>query len=304
VSLHYERVADRYDAKFHRSLVRSRRDGCMYASVALLHDVDRYFEVPGAAIIRYNPRADVIEKLGIPLPHVYIQSIALDDQRGVIYGLTFTPERLVAFDLATRASRDLGPIGSGLAMAQGENIELDDRGRVWSGWAVTRAWQNTPGVDAARLCRYDPELGHIEYLKAGLPYPDGRHGFAKVEGLFNLGTGCLYASGHSGSIYRIDVETGRATFLVQPISAAPSRLASLRLGPDGMAYGVVGREGHTQVLRFDPRSERYELLGPLVTSDGVRCWQVHDVALTPDGTLYAAENDNPHRSGYLWEVTL
>ena len=33
-------------------------------------------------------------------------------------------------------------------------------------------------------------------------------------------------------------------------------------------------------------------------------WQIHDVTITPDGVMYAGENDNPRRSGYLWEITL
>jgi hypothetical protein len=57
------------------------------------------------------------------------------------------------------------------------------------------------------------------------------------------------------------------------------------------------------VIRFDPRTDRYELLG-LVVDGELACWQVHDVAITPDGVLYAGENDNPYRSGYLWEIVL
>ena len=32
------------------------------------------------------------------------------------------------------------------------------------------------------------------------------------------------------------------------------------------------------------------------------CFIVHDVAMTPDCTIYAAETDNPDRAGYLWEL--
>ena len=55
------------------------------------------------------------------------------------------------------------------------------------------------------------------------------------------------------------------------------------------------------MLRFDPRTAGWELLGPVVDGEA-RCWQVHDVAVAPDGTIYAGENDNPYRSGYLWEI--
>lgn len=299
----YGRIADRYDAKFHRSLARSARDGCIYAAVALLHDVDRYWDAPGGAIVRYDPRAGTIEKIAIPLPHVYIQSICLDDERGVIYGITFTPERMFRYDLAAGVSEDLGPIGSGMAMAQGENIELDDEDCAWSGWGVTRAWQSGPGVDSCRLCKYDPQAGRIRYFDAGLPNPDGSYGYTKVEGLFNLGGGRLYASGGNGSLYRVDTETGMGTYLGTPITGRRSRLAALRLGPDGAAYGVTGRDGQCEVIRFDPRTEQYELLGSVVDGEDL-CWQVHDVAVAVDGTIYAGENDNPYRSGYLWEIRL
>jgi hypothetical protein len=303
LDLGYGRVAHPQDAKFHRSLVKWERDGCLYGAIALLHDIDRYWEAPGGALVRYDPATGDIEKVAIPLPHIYIQSICLDQERGVIYGQSFTPERLFRFDLTTGRSEDLGPISSGMNMAQGENVELDDEGCVWCGWSVTRAWQNSSGVDCHRLCKFDPETGRIHYFKAGLPKPDGSYGYVKVEGIFNLGQGRLYASGGNGSIYRINTKTGQGNYLGTPITDRRSRLTTLRLGPDGAAYGVTGRDGRCNVLRFDPQTEKYELLG-LVVDGEAACWQVHHLAITPDGTIYACENDNPYRSGYLWEISL
>jgi len=303
IDLGYGRLAHPQDAKFHRSLVKWEEDGALYAAIALLHDIDRFWDAPGGAIVRYNPETGDLTKLGVPLPHVYIQSICLDQERGVLYGQTFTPERMIRYDLKTGEADDLGPIGSGMFMAQGENIQLDDQGCAWCGWGVTRAWQNGPGVDSARLCKFDPQSETIHYFDGGLPNPDGSYGYAKVEGLFNLGQGRLYASGANGSLYRVDLDTGMGTYLGTPIPDRRSRLASLRLGPDGKAYGITGRDGKCEVLRFDPASEEYELLGPVVDGD-VACWQVHDVAVASDGVIYGCENDNPYRSGYLWEIEL
>ncbi len=298
----YNQIADSFDAKFHRSLVEY--DGCLYGAIALLHDVDNFWEAPGGAIVKYDPRKGIIEKIGIPIPHVYIQSIVLDERRGIIYGQTFTPERFFSFDLKTRKGKDLGPIGSGMAMAQSENLVLDDAGRVWGSWNVTRAWQSQPGVDSSRLFRYDPHAGKIEFLKTGLPRPDGTYGFSKAESFFNFGTGCLYASGASGSLYRVDPKTGKAEYLFTPIPGWRSRLASMALAPDGFAYGITGRDGQCELLRFDPRNEKYELLGKIKDENGEPCWQVHDIVALPDGTLFAGENDVPYRSGYLWECRL
>ncbi len=298
----FSKVANPYDAKFHRSMEMTRDGRTLYVATALLHDVDRYWEAPGGGVFRHDVAAGKTEKLGIPIPHNYIQSIVLDEKRGVIYALHFTPERLSVFDLATAKGRDLGPIGSGFAMAQGENLVLDDDGCVWCGWGLTRAWQSSPGRDSHRLCKYDPRSGRIEFLKTGLPRRDGTPGFAKVEGLFNLGTGNLYASGDNGSLYRIDTKTGKATYLGTPIQDSNSRLTSLARHHDGMAYGITGRAGQCRLLRFDPATDRYELGGPIVDAEGVAMWQCHDITMTHDGVLYAGENDHPQRSGYLWEV--
>ena len=305
----YDRVRDDFDAKFHRSLVLDSRTGNLYGAVALLHDIDRFWEAPGGSIVRYEPRTDSIEKLAIPMPHVYIQSIVLDESRDAIYCQTFTPEHLVRYDLKSGASRWLGPTSSGFCMAQGENIVLDDDGCVWGTWTVTRAWQSDPGVDQYRFYKFDPREDKIIYLDLGLPRSDGSDGFEKPEGLFNFGTGVLYVSGEEGGLYRVDPATGRAEFLFRAIDdegrVRRSRLASMRLGPDGYAYGVTGRDGECEVLKFDPSTESYELLGRLAEPNGgVAAWQIHDVCITPDRILYAGENDNPNRSGYLWEVEL
>lgn len=305
----YARIRNPYDAKFHRSLVRDSRNGCMYAAQALLHDIDRFWEAPGASFVKYNPSSGDIAKLAIPMPHVYIQSVVLDESRDMLYGQTFTPENLVSYNIKTGESRWIGPTGCGFAMAQGENITMDDNGCIWGAWQVTRAWQSQAGVDSHRLYKYDPEGGRISYLNKGLPNPNSTHGHMKPEGFFNLNTGCLYVSGGSGILYRVDPKTGDATLLFQPIGdegrRRRSRLASMTLAPDGFAYGVVGRDGECEVMKFNPKDESYELLGALKDSDsGVPAWQIHDICAAPDGTLYAAENDNPGRSSYLWEISL
>lgn len=296
-------VGNEYDAKFHRSMELTSDGSTLFGATALLHDIDRYWEASGGGIFRHNTKNNVTEKLGIPLPHNYIQSIALDEERGVIYAMHYTPECLSVFDLETQTARYLGPIGSGGGMAQGENILLDDDGSAWCGWGITRAWQPSPGADAFRLCKYSPHEEKIIFYEHGLPRADGEYGFAKVEGLFNFGTGCLYASGDNGSLYRIETQSGAAKYLGTPIKDRPSRLTSLIMKGD-YAYGITGRNGDCRLLRFDPRDESFELGEKIVDENSVAMWQCHDVSFAPDGVLYAGENDHPQRSSYLWEIAL
>jgi hypothetical protein len=304
VDLDFRRVGNKYDAKFHRSMQFTRDQNTLYVATALLHDVDRHFDAPGGSIYRHDVSSGTTTKFATPLPHSYIQSIALDEKRGFIYCMHYPPECLTRFDLATQQVRNLGPIGSGMSMAQGENLVQDDDGGIWCGWGAARAWQSASGADCYRLCRYDPSEERIMYLKHGLPRPDGQHGFARVEGLFNLGTGCLYASGGNGSLYRLNHRNGEMKYLGTPIADRRSRLSSLAMHRDGWAYGIAGRDGLCRLLRFNPANDTYELGDAIVDAAGVAMWQCHDVTVTPDGVLYAAENDHPQRSSYLWEIQL
>ena len=305
VELGYARVADPFDAKFHRSLVLGR-DGAIYGAPALLHCCDRYLEAPGAAVVRYAPDSDQIEKLGIPLAHVYIQSFLLDDAAETAYCLCFAPEYLISYHLPTGTTKTLALVGSGYGgMTQGENIAFDDDGNVWCNWSLTRAWQDAPGPDAVRLAKYVPAEERMHYFQHGLPPASGTaDGFARPEAWFNLGDGMMYASGANGSLYRVDRDTGEAEHLFTPIADRPSRLASLAAVDDETAYGIVGREGRCELLRIHFREGRYELLGEIKDEDGQRMYQCHDIVATQDGVLFACENDNPYRSSFLWEITL
>ena len=158
-------------------------------------------------------------------------------------------------------------------------------------------------MDSFRLCKYAPNENKIIFYEHGLPRANGEYGFSKVEGLFNLGTGCLYASGDNGSLYRIETATAHARYLGTPIKDQPSRLTSLAMKGD-YAYGITGRGGECRVLRFDPRNDTYELGEKIEDESGVAMWQCHDVSFAPDGVLFAGENDHPRRSGYLWEIGL
>ncbi|MDP2158847.1 MAG: hypothetical protein Q8K02_00055, partial [Flavobacterium sp.] len=82
-SLGFQRISDKFDAKFHRSL-EIDKDGMIYAATALLHDQNQQHQAPGGKLISYDPKSYQYQILDIPVPHHYIQSIRLDAQRKVI----------------------------------------------------------------------------------------------------------------------------------------------------------------------------------------------------------------------------
>lgn len=302
LDLGYAKIADPFDAKFHRGLVKSK-DGCIYGAIALLHDVDDYWNAPGGAIVRYNPKTGELKKLGIPVPHVYIQGMVIDEVRRVAYCQTFTPEYLAAFNVDTGESRVLGLTGSGLYMGQGENIVLDAKSRVWGFWGITRAWQqHGVGPDGNRLYCYDPVADEMTFFKHGLPQLEGRYGFAGPDGMFAASDGMLYCGTAEGGLCRVNPETAEVKLLGAP--CPPKRIAAFA-ERDGFLYGIGGRFGNASLFRMDLSTEKYELLGrlydPVINESA---WQIHDMSIAPDGTIFAGENDTMTRSSYLWEIRL
>jgi hypothetical protein len=299
-SMEFARVADRYDAKFHRSLAFDGQ-GLIWAATALLHDVDRYWDAPGGALVRFDPRREETAIVARPMPHLYIQSIALDVPRGILYGLTFTPERLFRYDLADGCVTDLGPISSGFAMAQGQNVVVDRRGACWGTWGLTRAWLNEPGRDALRLWRYHPDRGRVEFFKHGLPRLDGSPGTAGLDGAQLGPDGALYMGTAEGLLCRVDPETAAVTPLGKP--GAAKRLAAMTSGPDGKLYGTAGCDGQVSLFSYNPVRNDLCDLGPICDPQaGEGPWHIHSIVMLSDGTIYAGENDVPYRSGYLWEI--
>jgi len=301
----FSKVAEKFDAKFHRSLIMREKDGCFYAAIALLHNVDDFLNAPGGAICKYDPVKKCWDKICIPLEHVYIQNMTYDANNDCLFLMTFAPEYLLRYDFASGKVHNFGLIGSGIAgMAQCESTALDDSGTLWGCWKITRAWSHDVGDNDCRLFRVPNGCDRIDYLSFGLPKRDGSFGFEKPECFFNIGNGSIYASAANGSLYRIDPKSGKATYLFTPIEDRRSRLSSLALSKDGkVAYGVTGRDGQCHLLRINTQDETYILSDEIICDQhGEPCWQIHHVIAANDGVLFAGENDVPHRSGYLWEI--
>jgi streptogramin lyase len=187
-------------------------------------------------------------------------------------------------------------------MGQSEALAIDRQGTVWGTWNVTRAWLNTPGNDQFRLWNYHPDHGRIKFLDYGLPTQSGRNGFAHADGVHAGPDGAIYMGTAEGLLCRIDPDDHSVSLIGKP--GPHRRLAAMANGPDGMLYGAAGRDGAATLFRFDPASCTLEDLGliydPVLQE---RAYQLHDMAIAADGTIYAGENDVPYRSGYLWEIS-
>jgi len=298
-NLHYRKVADRYDAKFHCSLEMDG-NGDVYGAVAQFHDLDLQFVAKGGRVVKYDPADGSYQFLGTPVPGSYIQSLALDRRRRRLYGFTLSPEYLFELDLTTGQSRVVMTVGNSFELCQPHNPVLDDDGYVWGTYGITRAFLYDTGEDSIRLFKYDPDSGEVEFFRYGLPRI-GHGDKGKVDRAINIGDGYLYFGGVSGSFSRLNPRTGEIKSYGKP--CPNRRLAGLCAGKDGCLYGVGGDQYYVTVFRFHPGTERLETLGRIydeTIQDAPA--RIHAITMTDDGVLFCGENDNNYRSSYLWEV--
>jgi hypothetical protein len=323
--LNTQRWTDRFDVKIHRNLLYNPSDRYFYFATSLLHDVDQQRDAPGGKLVRYDPARDTFDVLGIPAGMLYIQSLAADFGRGLLYGFTYPAESFFLFDIATRQAEILAYTGNALFLSQPHSPAVDAGGWVWGTYAETRAWDETLSASPIRLFKFHPEHRRFVWFDHGLPRRADEeqllsdpakppvssrleetrhridHGFC--DSLIFDGSRHLYAGTVAGVLARIDTFTDRVEKVAHVMSAG--RFPALCLAQDGTLYGAGGMGGQTQVMRWKPGSDRiesfYNLRDPDLADGPAR---IHDMAVDNTGRLYLAENDNHDRSSYLWSARL
>jgi hypothetical protein len=303
---------DRFDAKIHRTLLRNPRDGCWYFGTSQLHDLEDQRAAPGGKLARFDPRTRTTTVLGVPVPRLYVQSIAADWQRGILYGFTYPAESVFRFDLASGRSEILAWIGNAILLAQPHNAVVDRDGWLWGTCAETRAWDETPGPCPVRLFKYHPEGNRFVWFEHGLPRAElrgqlleetrHRDDFGFCDSMAYDGGKFIYAGTVAGVLCRVSIATGSVEKIAQVMETGRFPALALR---DGILYGGGGMNGRTQLVRLDTRSGRIDCFDGLVESgSGETPARIHELAVADDHTLYLGENDNHHRSSFLWRVRL
>jgi hypothetical protein len=320
-----QKWADEFDVKIHRTLLLNPLDQSLYFATSLLHELDQQHAAKGGKLVRFDPRTRSYHLIGVPMPHLYIQSIAADWARGLIYGFTYPAEAFFKTDLATGASKLLAYITNATMFVQPHNGVVDKDGWLWGTYAETRAWDETVGRVPVRLFKYHPDGDRFVWFKHGLsrredktqlladpPQPPGassamgetRHkqDYCFCDSMAYDGERYVYAGTTAGVLCRIDAQTGS----VEKIATvtATGRLPAL-IVKNGVLYGAGGMKGCTQLIRWDMRADHMDgytnLHDPQIGDCPAR---IHDIAVDDDQRIYLAENDNHERSSFLWSVRL
>lgn len=153
--------------KIHYSFAPSLHDNIMYMATHLSgapfdqpayspwkswFDSARCFR--GAALVAFNTSTDKVEWWDTLFPKEGCRCLLNDEERGMLYALSYPRDHFFQYDIAKRRSRDLGRIGS--VNAQG--LFSDKKHRIWT------------TDDYGHLVRYDPEKDRIERSPWVLPH--------------------------------------------------------------------------------------------------------------------------------------
>jgi sugar lactone lactonase YvrE len=119
------------------------------------------------------------------------------------------------------------------------------------------------------------------------------------EGTFPEGIAVHEASGTffvtgagSGAIYRIDLETGEATTLLEPGHRNPFATIGLAIDEEHRLWAAGGRSG--EILRFDDL-DAAPVGGPttVITTPAAEATFLNDLVVAPDGDVYVTDSNRP-----------
>jgi hypothetical protein len=209
----------------------------------------------GSMLLAYDTRTDEPLWHDLLIPGQGARCTMLDEERGLLYVLSYPRDHFFVYDLKTRTARDLGRIGS----INSQIIFSDRRGRAYT--------TNQYG----RLLRYDADVGDLEELDIFAPvapYQSGWHAVLydvvadpahdSVFGITWTGHPHMFRywmdDGPHGRIENLGpVTQGRDTTMVT--NSYLDHAGGLVFGNDGYLYYVVSRwERGGEAIGCDPAS--------------------------------------------------
>ena len=276
--------------KVHYSFIPDRERGLLHAATHLSgppkgeesynpwaswNDPARAFR--GSYLVSYDTASDAVVESRLMIPKEGCRCLAFDQERRILYAVTYPRDHFVSYHLASGELRDFGRIGS----VNTQCIFLDERGRAHL------------FDDAGRLVRFDPERQELEelpHIYPHEPYQSSWHGVL-YDAVRDPASGAIYmipwkAHGHLARFWPLDGGAGRIEDL-GPLSQArdPREIVSVNLdhvggliwGADSKLYlvraewtGSAYARGHatSMLMRLDPQKNEWEALGTLSSDKG------------------------------------
>lgn len=268
--------------KIHYSFAPSMGDGVLYMATHLSgppidqpayspwnswHDPERCFR--GSALVAFDTKSDRVLWWDTLIPKEGCRCLLHDEERGLLYALSYPRDHLIVYDIKKREARDIARIGS----VNAQTLFLDRRHRVWT------------TDDYGHLVRYDPERDRVERSPFVLPHREPpQTGWHSV--FYDVAPSpdgqCVYAVTWNGSPWMTRIWPGEGEFgrveslgpvtqdhdVTVPEDFFMDHAGGLVFGGDGQLYYVASRwrgpagennqDREGVVWRMDPATLRRE----------------------------------------------
>ena len=262
--------------------------------------------LPGGRWIVYDPKTGQLTDLGIGLPRNGIITMAMDQKRERLYGLTYPMGHFIYYEIATGVTRDMGVVQNWASVSR--VMVLDDRGRAYGFYNDGRIW------------RYDPDADRVYNLGAQMPIrtpgvPIFRSFYETEHGMMGVARGkdgrkWYGLETESSYLFEYDPyeggEEGRTTLLTQ---LAPDRYIGQRSVPYAMLafckdsndifyhaantqlgdepQGTYWGEGYgSAMVTYDLKTGTREDRGILLAENNRLVMTPTAATCGPDGTVY------------------
>lgn len=247
---------------------------------------------PGGYVMRYDPKTDRAECLGMPMKEDGVIDVIADEGRGLLYVCTIGVNRWLVGSIREKTYRDLGVTVAAFAATL-----VDRQGRAHT------------LTDKYEVATYDPKTEKVQVrpiftgkarweTKSQVPIwvmsPEGRYAYLIMM--------------NDPTLIRIDLLSNGTVMQAENLGVMidgkhPDSRSGLSMGPDGRVYALIRVDNTTgfgkgylhHLLRYDPKSKTHEDLGVLAVrnpdffnwkgKDGKAPPWTHGYHRLPDGVL-------------------
>ncbi len=269
--------------KIHYSFAPSKADGILYMATHLSapgYKRRRYSawgdwkddrtSFPGAVLVAYDTTRDEVAWCDRLFPREGCRCLALDEERGLLYAISYPRDHFWVYDLKTRTVRDKGRLGS----VNSQAIFTDRRGRAYT------------TNDHGQIVRYDPETDELRETPVYLPYsPELRNGWHTViyDVVGSPEGDCVYgvpwsANPHLFRYWPEEGEFGRMEDL-GPVHQKRDQTVSISYYLDhcgGLVFGADGKL-YMGTTRWTPGQEH-----AVRNVEGELCYQTQQIIVRMD----------------------
>ncbi len=264
----------------------------------------------GGCWMKYDPRNNKLENMGLVDEGIGCYPLAIDKKRGFLFGIGFTGY-FYRFDLKNRVTKNFGRVSNWDIC---RDIFCDDQGNVYMSFPTARVARYDSKtekiIETGLFTPYDPSIFPTQL---GNPMIDRSYDWRAVEwdSADNVAYGVTCGSG--SILFRFDPyegPEGKITSLVKmcdtkylesdqkdvPYStlsfAVDSQNKKVYFAPSARDFSVQGyeetygsKEGH-HLIMYDIKTHQRIDLGVMQAADGRKIFGCEAASVGPDGTLY------------------